>query len=84
MGLSCSADGYMACGSEDNAVYLYHSSLSLPITRHGFPAAATVGPPGPPEPPAGPAFASTVCWSHAGHHLVAANSAGILQLLRLV
>lgn len=79
MGLSVTKDGYMACGSEDNAVYLYHSSLPLPITRHGF----ADGQAGAAEPQSGHTFASSVCWSHAGHHLIAANSAGCMQVLQL-
>ena len=30
------ADGYIATGSEDNALYCYHRSMPTPITRHCF------------------------------------------------
>ena len=39
VGLSVTADGYLACGSEDNAVYTYHAGLPAPLAHHRFAAA---------------------------------------------
>ena len=39
VGLSVTADGYLACGSEDNAVYAYHAGLPAPLAHHRFAAA---------------------------------------------
>ena len=36
VGLSVTADGYIATGSEDNSVVAYHASLPLPVARHPF------------------------------------------------
>lgn len=36
VGLSVTADGYIATGSEDNSVVAYHASLPLPVARHSF------------------------------------------------
>ena len=36
VGLSVTADGYIACGSEDNAVYTYYKTLPMPLASHAF------------------------------------------------
>ena len=36
VGLSATADGYIACGSEDNAVYTYYKTLPMPLASHAF------------------------------------------------
>jgi protein suppressor of PHYA-105 1 len=36
VGCSVTANGYIATGSEDNALYCYHRSMPTPITRHCF------------------------------------------------
>ena len=36
VGLSVTPDGYIACGSEDNSVYAYTSTLPTPLARHCF------------------------------------------------
>ena len=43
VGCSVTADGYIATGSEDNALYCYHRSMPTPITRHSFDDAAPPG-----------------------------------------
>jgi len=40
VGCSVTADGYIATGSEDNALYCYHRSMPTPVTRHCFDEAA--------------------------------------------
>ena len=39
VGLSVTADGYLACGSEDNAVYANHAGLPAPLAHHRLAAA---------------------------------------------
>ncbi len=39
VGLSVTADGYLACGSEDNAVYAYSAGLPAPLAHHRFASA---------------------------------------------
>ena len=36
VGLSVTAAGYIATGSEDNCVVAYHASIPVPIARHCF------------------------------------------------
>ena len=36
MGLSVTADGYIACGSEDDSCVAYYSALPTPLARHRF------------------------------------------------
>ena len=36
VGLSVSADNYIACGSEDNSVVAYYAALPTPLARHCF------------------------------------------------
>eukprot|EP00887_Chlorella_sp_A99_P004598 scaffold4.g4598.t1 len=77
VGLAVSAQGLVACGSEDNAVYLYSPDLPFPLARHAFGCGG-----GEPRGAAGaPAFASAVCWAPSGRHAVVANSQGLLQVL---
>ena len=90
VGLSISDSGYIACGSEDNSVYVYHNSLPWPTTKLRFdglptpcvPQRAAAG--GPPLPPAREKkFVSTVCWKRKGNALLAANSSGQIKILAL-
>jgi len=95
VGLSVSPDGFIACGSEDNAVYGYHRALPLPVASHSF--ASAPGAPGmaggaaaaaPAGAPAAPPersskFVSSVCWSRSGGVLLAGNSAGDIRVLSL-
>ncbi len=91
VGLSVSPEGYIACGSETNQVFAYHSSMPLPLATHSFAAGGGAG-----EaqlrleaamelaegPAGGSHFVSCACWSKHGT-LLAANSQGILQVLAL-
>ena len=54
VGLSVTPDGYMACGSEDNAVYLYHSSLPCPSLARASPRLCPASPGLPSKRPATP------------------------------
>ncbi|WJX86841.1 ornithine decarboxylase antizyme with +1 programmed ribosomal shift Spa1 [Trifolium repens] len=75
-------DGYIACGSESNEVYCYHKSLPVPIASHRFESN---------NPISGHSnsfdnngqFVSSVCWRKKSNMLVAANSVGIIKLLKM-
>ena len=75
VGLAVSQQGLVACGSEDNSVYLYSTDLPFPLARHCF------GGGGGEAGSSSAAFASAVCWAPSGRHCVAANSQGLLQVL---
>lgn len=75
-------DGYIACGSETNAVFAYHKSLPMPIASHKF---------GCLDPISGKnveddtgKFVSSVCWRAKSQTLVAANSMGNIKVLEMV
>lgn len=84
VGLSISNDGYIACGSEENAAYVYESNLPMPLTRYSFSGEEASG--------GGPAgapgdgglynhFVSSVAWSQRSRYLTVANSTGVLKVL---
>ncbi|KAH7423262.1 hypothetical protein KP509_12G047000 [Ceratopteris richardii] len=75
-------DGYIACGSETNAVFAYHRSLPMPVATHKF---------GWVDPLTGKnmgddtgKFVSSVCWRAKSQTLVAANSLGNVKVLEMV
>jgi WD40 repeat protein len=68
VGLSSDGD-FFACGSEDNAVYVYHKGLSGPVVRHGLDSFGS--------------FASSICWKQNSNSLVAANNIGTLEVVEL-
>lgn len=81
VGLSVS-DGYIACGSENNAVYAYHKSLPMPMASHAFRGADPVT--GQEIEDDAGQFVSSVCWRDKSNMLVAANSMGNIKLLEMV
>jgi protein suppressor of PHYA-105 1 len=85
VGLSVAPGGYLACGSEDDAVHAYFHALPFPIATHSFAPAPGAGGGG--APGAGAArprpFVSSVTWARGGRHCLAANSAGLLRVLKL-
>lgn len=60
---------FFACGSEDNAVYVYHKKFSGPVVRYGF--ATRTG------------FVSTVAWKPNSNILVAASNTGGIDIFEL-
>lgn len=80
VGLSTSAEGYIACGSEDNIVYLYAKHSSAPVTTYAF--ADKAMPLSQSRRDKG-GFISSVVWSPDSKHLLAANSRGHLKILEL-
>ncbi|KAL6776984.1 PCOP1 [Auxenochlorella protothecoides x Auxenochlorella symbiontica] len=82
----CVEDGLIASGSETNEVYVYGTRLPRPLACQAIqtpmpaPAPAPGGMrPAPPQP-----FVSAVAWRPGAEHLLAANSAGAIQLMRVV
>ena len=79
VGLSVSQDGYIACGSENNAVYCYHKAVPTPICDHKF------GTPGQQDDPSeAHQFVSSVCWSRKNNTMISANSMGNIKVLELI
>lgn len=82
VGLSVDGDGYVATGSEDNAVVVYYHKFPFPVCRweqhrgeqHGGEQHGGGG---------SRAFTSSVCWARGGRSLLVGNSEGCLSLLRL-
>ncbi|DBB03651.1 TPA: hypothetical protein ACH3X3_010979 [Trebouxia sp. C0006] len=79
VGLSVSKGGYVACGSENNAVYCYNKAVPTPICDHKF------GTPGQSHDPIeAHQFVSSVCWSRKSNTMISANSMGNIKVLELV
>ncbi|KAI9009132.1 E3 ubiquitin-protein ligase COP1-like protein [Hyaloraphidium curvatum] len=82
VGLSVSADSELiACGSETNAVYVYHHKVQSPILVHRFGASKSVltGEPAPED----VQFVSSVCWTRRSpNFLVSGNSLGRMKISR--
>ncbi len=80
--LATTAGGYLAVGGEDNCVCLYHAGTAAPALRHALggadaaTGAAAAAPHG--------AYVSALAWRRDGAGLLAGNSAGHMQLLRVV
>ncbi|KAK8711335.1 hypothetical protein V6N13_146619 [Hibiscus sabdariffa] len=75
-------DGYIACGSETNEVYCYYRSLPMPITSFKFGSVDPIS--GHQNTDENGQFVSSVCWRQKSNILVAANSTGSIELLKLV
>ncbi|KAH1081017.1 hypothetical protein J1N35_020778 [Gossypium stocksii] len=75
-------DGYIACGSETNEVYCYYRSLPMPITSYKFGSVDPIS--GHQTSDENGQFVSSVCWRQKSNMLVAANSTGSIELLKLV
>ncbi|KAG8477478.1 hypothetical protein CXB51_030786 [Gossypium anomalum] len=74
-------DGYIACGSETNEVYCYYRSLPMPITSYKFGSVDPIS--GHQTSDENGQFVSSVCWRQKSNMLVAANSTGSIELLKL-
>ncbi|CAF1866339.1 unnamed protein product [Brassica oleracea var. botrytis] len=78
VGLTMNSE-YLACGSETNEVYVYHTEITRPVTSHRF---------GTPEmddaeEEAGSYFISAVCWKSDSPTMLTANSQGTIKVLVL-
>ncbi|KAJ7534145.1 hypothetical protein O6H91_13G081800 [Diphasiastrum complanatum] len=81
VGLSI-ADGYIACGSETNEVFVYHKSLPMPVASHKFGSVDPIS--GQEIEGENGQFVSSVCWKSKSQTLAAANSIGNIKLLEMV
>lgn len=82
VGLATDGD-YVACGSENNALYIYYKGLTKQLFSFKFDAVRSVlekdcKDDEPNE------FVSAVCWRQHSNVVVAANSQGIIKILELV
>lgn len=75
-------DGYIACGSETNSVFVYHKSLPMPMLSHKFGCIDSIS--GQDTGDGNGEFVSSVCWRGKSQLLVAANSMGNIKVLEMV
>ena len=80
VGLATDGD-YLACGSEDNSLYVYYKGLSkqlfnYKIDENKYDEAEIMSDPN--------EFVSAVCWRKKCNVILAANSRGLIQILELV
>lgn len=74
---------YVACGSENNALYVYYKGLSKQLFSFKFDAVRIVLEKDRKEDDVNE-FVSAVCWRQHSNVVVAANSQGIIKVLELV
>ena len=74
-------DEYIACGSENNAVYAYYKALTKPIVTYNF--GVTNPATGEESDEDAAQFVSSVCWKRNSNVLLAANSQGTIKVLEL-
>ncbi|XP_059482743.1 E3 ubiquitin-protein ligase COP1-like isoform X1 [Neocloeon triangulifer] len=82
VGLATDGD-YVACGSENNALFVYYKGLSKQLFSFRFDASHGILDKERKEEDAGE-FVSAVCWKRMSNVVVAANSQGIIKILELV
>jgi len=79
-GLAAS-DEFLACGSEDNAVYAWHTPLPRPLMSYSF-LPPRQNPLDMDDSDMRTSFISAVCWRQ--NALIAANSAGSVKIIELM
>ncbi|EPS66131.1 hypothetical protein M569_08646 [Genlisea aurea] len=77
VGLTVS-EGYIATGSESNAVYVYHKAFPMPALSYKF-----SDPVSDDETEDSSRFISSVCWRAQSSTLLAANSMGNIKILEM-
>ncbi|XP_049780505.1 E3 ubiquitin-protein ligase COP1-like isoform X2 [Schistocerca cancellata] len=82
VGLATDGD-YVACGSENNALYVYYKGLTKQLFSFKFDAVKSVLEKDRKEDDVNE-FVSAVCWRQHSNIVVAANSQGIIKILELV
>ncbi|XP_048587008.1 E3 ubiquitin-protein ligase COP1-like isoform X2 [Nematostella vectensis] len=82
VGLASNGD-YVACGSENNSLYLYYKGLSKQLLTFKFDTVKSVLEKDKKEDDANE-FVSAVCWRTGSNVVVAANSQGTIKVLELV
>lgn len=88
VGLATDGTDYVACGSENNALYVYYKGLSKQLFSFRFDAGRSVlGSSGSGKDSGADEaseFVSAVCWKRRCNVVLAANSQGIIKVLELV
>ena len=69
VGLSCNND-YIACGSENNSMYIYYKEISYPSVVHRFSRVEDHN----------KYFISSICWRKRDNVLLSANSEGGIKI----
>nr|XP_046489304.1 E3 ubiquitin-protein ligase COP1-like isoform X1 [Neodiprion pinetum]XP_046489305.1 E3 ubiquitin-protein ligase COP1-like isoform X1 [Neodiprion pinetum] len=83
--IGLATDGeYVACGSENNALYIYYKGLTKQLFSNKFNAAKSVLEMQEKKEEELNEFVSAVCWRQRSNVLVAANSQGIIKVLELI
>jgi len=83
VGLATDGD-YIACGSEDNSLYVYYKSLQRPLIRYRFNTIRSItGDSSARRDDDSSEFLSAVAWRPRSNTLLAANSQGNIKLLAL-
>lgn len=82
VGLATDGD-YVACGSENNSLYVYYKGLSKPLLNCKFDIARSVLEVDQKEDDVNE-FVSAVCWRQHSNVVIAANSQGVIKVLELV
>ncbi|XP_066588324.1 E3 ubiquitin-protein ligase COP1-like isoform X1 [Prorops nasuta] len=83
VGLATDGD-YVACGSENNALYVYYKGLTKQLFSYRFDAVRSILVPQEKREEDLNEFVSAVCWRQMSNVVVAANSQGIIKILELV
>ncbi|XP_011502513.1 PREDICTED: E3 ubiquitin-protein ligase RFWD2-like isoform X2 [Ceratosolen solmsi marchali] len=83
VGLATDGD-YVACGSENNALYVYYKGLTKQLFSYKFDAAKSILEIQEKREEDLNEFVSAVCWRQMSNVVVAANSQGIIKILELV
>lgn len=83
VGLATDGD-YVACGSENNALYVYYKGLTKQLFSYKFDAVRSVLEMQERREEDLNEFVSAVCWRQMSNVVVAANSQGIIKILELV
>lgn len=83
VGLATNGD-YVACGSENNALYVYYKGLTKQLFSYKFDAVRSILEAQERREEDLNEFVSAVCWRQMSNVVVAANSQGIIKILELV
>lgn len=83
VGLATDGD-YVACGSENNALYVYYKGLTKQLFSYKFDAVRSILELQDRREEDLNEFVSAVCWKQMSNVVVAANSQGIIKILELV
>ncbi|XP_031842608.1 E3 ubiquitin-protein ligase COP1 isoform X1 [Nomia melanderi] len=75
---------YVACGSENNALYVYYKGLTKQLFSYKFDAVRNILEMQERREEDLNEFVSAVCWRQMSNVVVAANSQGIIKILELV